>query len=86
MFSGLTLFDSADKSLNWLNNKLWLSGGFSEIEDCSSLLSIKGLLIVEDSTNVLKHWLLRLPNGKMVLLHLKQNQGSLQPLICWKSR
>ena len=27
-FSGLVLLDSADRSLNWLNNNLRLGGGF----------------------------------------------------------
>ena len=37
-------------------------------------------------TNELKFWLLSIPKGSTSLMHLKQNHGSVQDLICSKSR
>ena len=81
MFSGFLLIESDDKSLNWLNNKLRFGGGFRFME-----LPVFALQFLLLRTNELKFRLLSVPKGNRSLMYLKQNHGSVQALICWKSR
>ena len=47
------------------------------------LLVVVFLLLLR--TSDLIFWLLNVPKGNISLMHLKQNHGSAQALICWKS-